>query len=143
VIHTSSGAEGEPNDSRETADPLGDTDPYLRGTIATPTDVDYFRITVPQGKSLRAEVIEGGTQSCSLGEMDPTLALFNAAGTLLSSDDSGGRGDCPLIDGTGPTPRDSGASNLPAGTYYLRVQPFAATNSALYTFDYRLSVTLR
>lgn len=143
VIHTSSGAESEPNDSRETADPLSDTDPYLRATISTPTDVDYFRITVPQGKSLRAEVIEGGTQSCSLGEMDPTLALFNASGTLLASDDLGGRGDCPLIDGTGPVPRDSGASTLPAGTYFLRVQPFATTNSTLHTFDYRLSITIR
>lgn len=143
AIQPGNGIESEPNNSRDTADPLSGTDLYMPGTISTPTDVDYFRITVPQGKSLRAEIIEGGTQSCSLGEMDPTLALFNASGTLLASDDLGGRGDCALIDGTGPRPRDSEASNLPAGTYYLRVQPFATTNNPLYTFDYRLSVTIR
>jgi cysteine-rich repeat protein len=136
------GAEAEPNNTPAQASPFTGTEAFLSGSSSGTTDQDVFRITVPSGKSLRAEVLEGGTQSCDGNEVDSELELLDSTGTVLASDDDGGRGYCSLLDGTGPRPVDSGASNLTGGTYYLRVKPHS-DDPVRAVFNYRLSLTVR
>jgi len=144
-FQASAGQEAEPNDTAATATAVSSTDGFIRGVIATSTDKDFFRITVPQGRplSLRAEVIEGGAKSCELDEMDSVLELYDSTGALLTRDDSGGRGDCSRLDGTGSVPAHEEASSLAPGTYYLSVIPYSTTSTARHSFDYRLSIILR
>jgi cysteine-rich repeat protein len=139
----SAGSETEPNDTRATANSLGGVDTFVAGSISTTTDVDYYRITVPAGASVRAETHEGDTQSCDNLDLDSDIALLDASGRVLASDDDSGRGYCSRLDGMGPSPDDVGASNLLAGTYYLRVRAATLASTGSETFNYRLSVTIR
>ncbi|HYH99649.1 MAG TPA: hypothetical protein VD972_27075, partial [Hyalangium sp.] len=141
AFQSNAGTESEGNDTRASANPLSGPDSVISGSIPATTDADYFRLSVTQGQSIRAEIIEGGTKSCSDSEMESELALFNEAGTELVSDTFGGQGSCSMING-----RDfwySEAGNLPAGNYYLRVRSRPDAAAGKETFDYRLSVTLR
>jgi hypothetical protein len=114
-------------------------DSFINGSITT-SDADVFRLTLTERKSLRVELLEGASQKhCDTRELDSVLELIDSTGAVLVSDDDDGRGYCSRIDGTGATPDDVMAANLPPGTYYLRVRSSMASN----TFDYRLSVLLR
>src|SRR5262249_53334275 len=50
------GNEVEPNDTQATATAVAGADVYVFGGHQVATDSDFFTVTVPQGKSLRAEV---------------------------------------------------------------------------------------
>lgn len=139
----SAGSETEPNDTRATASALGGVDTFVAGSIPTTTDVDYYRITVPAGASVRAETHDGGTQRCDNLDLDSEVALLDASGRQLVNDDDSGRGFCSRLDGIGPAPDDVAAANLPAGTYYLRVKSSALADTGGELFSYRLSVTIR
>jgi cysteine-rich repeat protein len=138
------GAEVEPNGTQAQADPLPGTEMFVLGGHQTNADVDFYAITVPPGASIRAEIIEGGAESCESNDVDSTLSLYNAAGTLLASDDDNGRGFCSLLDGTGGTAVNPQAHSLAAGTYYLAVRASVPAQSGTAgQFDYRLVVTIR
>ncbi|MCP3139297.1 DUF4215 domain-containing protein [Pyxidicoccus xibeiensis] len=145
----SAGGETEPNETPATATPLTLTggEAFVTATHPTQGDVDVYRLTLPVGgRSLLAEITEGtgaGAETCESNGMDSVLALLDAGGNVLASDDDTGRGYCSRLDGRGPTPDHFGARDLPAGTYYLRVGASSSSSGAATVFDYRLSVTLR
>ncbi len=119
------GSEVEPNDTQAQGNAVAGGDVFVFGGHQVDADLDYFAITVPAGKSIRAEVVEGSAaETCESNGVDSYLTLFNAGGTSLVTDNDDGRGFCSMIDGTGNAPRDSGAHGLPGGVYYLQVKGF-------------------
>ena len=142
----SAGAEVEPDDLATTATALPGSDVVALGDHASSTDADFYAITVPAGRSLRAEIIEGDAETCESADVDSYLTLFDASGVALGFDDDSGRGFCSRIDGTGSAPADAYAHHLAAGTYYLLVEASPSAQGAADTagqFAYRLAVTLR
>jgi hypothetical protein len=138
-------SETEVNDSLALANtiPAG-ASACITGGHQVAADLDYFLITVPaDGMSIMAEIIEGTTaETCESNGIDSTLVLTDAAGMVsLVTDDIDGRGSCSKIDGTGATALDSGAHNLLAGTYALRVASDVVTAAG--EFDYRLVIVVR
>ncbi|HTJ80710.1 MAG TPA: DVUA0089 family protein, partial [Polyangiaceae bacterium] len=114
-------SEVEPNQSIATATPItaSCTDGGY-GAIAVIGDQDYYAITVPgPASTIRAEVVGLNLTGCPTS-FDSYLTLFNAAGTSLGTDDDDGTDLCSLISPT----TDSFATNLAAGTYYIRVEEF-------------------
>ena len=98
------GAESEPNELRSMATPLSGTHVVVLGSHAQNVDADVFSLTVPQGRSLRVELIEGGAETCESLGIDGFVTLSTASGLELGWDDDSGRGLCSLIDGTGQVP---------------------------------------
>ncbi|WP_052375862.1 DVUA0089 family protein [Chondromyces apiculatus] len=142
---TDGGTETEVNDLLSAADGLIGSDIYVLGGHLDSEDSDYFQIDMPAGKSLRAEIVEGGAETCESGGIDSYLVLYDATGQEVGFDDDGGREFCSRIDGIGTPATDSYASHL-SGTYYLQVlaSPFAQDPSDPNgQFDYRLAVTIR
>ncbi|MBL8741177.1 MAG: hypothetical protein JNK04_08790, partial [Myxococcales bacterium] len=144
-MQTDLGSETETNETIATANSLTRSDVYVFGGMQVTTDLDTYAVFVPAGKSLRVETIEGsGAETCESNGIDSRIRLFNPAGTELGNDSDAGRGFCSLIDGTGATPLNAYARNLPGGIYYLRVEPHTpGSASAAMQFDYRLVVTVR
>jgi len=142
-FETDAGNEAEPNDSQATASTLPGSDTYVWGGHQVGTDVDVYAVTVTAGRSIRAEVIEGGSETCESNGIDSHLTLYSPAYVSLGTDDDDGRGYCSKIDGTGTTSVDSFAHNLAAGTYYLVVNKSSLASGADGEFDYRLVVTVR
>jgi cysteine-rich repeat protein len=146
-VEASAGGEVEPNDTSAQATVVSGADVFVLGGHQVNADTDFFAITVPPGKSVRAEVIEGSaTETCELLDVDSYLTLYDAGGVALETDDDGGRGFCSRIDGTGDQAANPGASKLPGGTYYLAVEaaPFAqSAGDTSGQFDYRLVITIR
>ncbi|MFT3769306.1 MAG: DVUA0089 family protein [Minicystis sp.] len=145
---TDNGTETEQNGTIATANAEAGTGFFVCADHQTTTDLDIYAVTVPQGKSIRTEVVEVGTtatgyETCESNGMDSHLTLFNAAGTSLVTDDDGGRGYCSAIDGTGTVPQYTAAHNLAAGTYYIQVKASSLATTAQGTFNYCLSVTIR
>ncbi|MCA9553553.1 MAG: pre-peptidase C-terminal domain-containing protein [Myxococcales bacterium] len=104
--------EVEPNDDRATATAI--TGGGALGSIATISDTDFFSFTVPAGGNVFAD-ITNGAGGC---DFDSGLALWDATGSEpLVESISGGVSDCARID----PKHDSGAANLPAGTYFISV----------------------
>lgn len=108
-------------------------------------DIDVWKVTVPAGKALRAELIEGAATTCDSENIDSLLTVKNAAGTTLASDDDSGRGYCSLVDGTGASPLTSGLVNggSAAVTWYVFVQKSSLASAGAGKFVYRLQVTVR
>jgi len=144
-VAADAGTEVEPNETRFESTAVSGLDFSVRGGHQVGLDTDFFAVTVPPGKSIRAEIVEGsGAKTCESLDMDSYLTLYDAVGLALASDEDSGRGFCSRIDGTGKSPVDVGASHLPGGTYYLAVEasPFAQ-GDASGQFDYELAVTIR
>ena len=145
--------EVEPNDTAATATVITagatTTNAYIHGDHTPGSELDHYSISVPAGRSLRIETIEGlGGAPCSPTSStspDPFITVLKPDGSSLLTDDDDGRGYCSLIDGTGSATqaRDANARALPAGTYTIQVKAssFAATTAA--QFKYRLAVTIR
>lgn len=116
----------EPNDA-----------PMQGNTMATPfwgwihpsMDVDYIKISVPGPSStIKAETSQS---NCDLPSGNTEIEIYDQDGvTSLAYNDDNGADYCSLAT----------ASNLPAGTYYVRVAASAASSSA--TFAYNLNVTV-
>ena len=117
---------------------------WVFGDKMNSNDYDVWAITVPPGKSVRAEIIEGNATTCESGNMDTALLIYDASASLITDDDDDGRGLCSLLDGTGATPFDSGLKNTGTTpvTWYLRVD-YSFDISTPSNFQYRLQVTLR
>lgn len=139
----SAGSESEDNNAIGVADVVNGSDVHVAGVHPDLQDSDFFRINVPAGRSIRAEIVEGGGETCESGEVDSRLTLFDGNGVQLADDDDGGRGLCSTLDGTGSTPRDAGAHALTAGNYYLRVRSSAFASGTPESFSYRLAITVR
>ncbi len=150
-FQTDAGSEVELNDTRLTATPMPGSDMHILGDHTVVTDVDWYQITLPSLMSIRAETIEGDVptgpapynETCESNGIDSTIYLLNAAGTQLATNGDTGRGYCSQIDGTGASPANTGAHDLAAGTYYLRVESYDTTVGAANQFQYRLSVVAR
>lgn len=113
-----------------------DRDIDVNGTIATNTDLDYFRITATKGDVLGLAVLAGGAP-------DSMLAVTDLAGVVFSeNDDDQGQG--ALYPPSSPLP--SGINSLdstlawivPAdGDYLIRVKSFNGASSGDYTLQLR------
>ena len=125
--------EVEPNDSPGTAQtfplpPSGTNS--ASGTIGNGSDEDWYQFTVPSGGSVYAETSDGAG-ACPF---DTIISLYAPDGTtLLVRNDDGGISTCSLIDPT----TNAAASDLSAGTYYIRVESFN-TNTGSYVLDIRV-----
>lgn len=102
--------EREPDDERTLAQPI--TGGVL-GELTSSTDADYYRVQVPAGGHLYAELSEPG-ERCTRGV---GLRLLDAVGDERAEQDSGDRDDCARLDPF----EDPGLRDLPAGDYYLVV----------------------
>jgi hypothetical protein len=143
-VQTDVGAETEPNETDLEADAFAGTEVCLSGGHQVQADSDYFEITLGTAASVRAEIIEGGAETCESNGIDSRLTLYNASLVQLLDDDDEGRGYCSKLDGTGLVPLDVEAHDLAAGTYYVQVRASTyAQMSAGGQFDYRLCLTLR
>ena len=147
---TDRGTETEPNETTATASTNFSSvtnGSVVSGDHMTVGDADYYAITVPAGKGVRIEVVEGdrSVETCEALGMDSLLGLYSSTGTLLVSDDDDGRGYCSAIDGTGNTPRDAAAKNtgVTAATWFIAVRNSSATTGAAAQFTYKLHVTIR
>jgi hypothetical protein len=117
------GSEVEPNDTPGEATAVVGSDIWVSGAMAVFGTPDFFAVTLPEGASIRAELIEGPQSPAP-----PCFSAFYSVRTLVLHDPDGaplvtafqnGRLNCPLIDGTGTLPADAEAHTLPAGTYFL------------------------
>ena len=144
AVHTDRGSESEVNETIAQADGFPGSDVYIFGGHQVAADFDVFAINVPAGRSIRAETIEGGAETCESNGVDSRIRLFSPAGVDLGNDSDAGRGFCSLIDGTGTSGGNAYARNLAGGTYYLRIEAHTpSSNTAAMQFDYRLVVTVR
>jgi cysteine-rich repeat protein len=142
------GTETEPNNTQATANAEAGTEFFVCADHQVGTDLDVFAVTVPQGKSVRAEVVEVATtatgyETCESLGIDSYLTLYSPTYTSLAGDDDSGRGFCSQIDGTGAAPSYTGAHNLAAGTYYLEVKQSSLASATGGVFNYCLAVTIR
>ncbi len=117
--------EGEPNNTIMDATLLTTCDGGA-GEISVAGDQDYYEVvvTVP-GSSIRAEVLDILGTTCPAG-FDSVITLFNSTGTQLGSDDEDGINGCSLIHPAAEQAfaPDAFAQNLPAGSYFIRVDDF-------------------
>ncbi len=143
------GTETEPNETFMAASVnlLGENESFVFGDHAMGADADVYAITVPAGKRIRAEIVEGDrtAETCESNGIDSRLTLLDQTGAELVDDDDDGRGFCSLIDGTGATPLDAAAKNATATdqTYYLQVRASSSASATGGQFVYRLQVTIR
>ncbi len=92
------------------------------GAISPAGDRDLYAVVITQGQAITAEVNNGGTGCPG----NTVLDLIGPDGiTILGTDDDDGPGTCSRIDPL----RDSFATNLPAGTYFLRVRGWSASTT--------------
>jgi hypothetical protein len=144
------GTESEPNDTHGSADPVGNQ-AFVTGSFITDSEADVYSFSVPEGASVRLETIEAAVgnpnfETCESNDMDTIIDLLDSAGNVMATDDDGGRGRCSMIDGRGGAPNSYPplnaplASNLDAGTYYVRVIPY--DGGFVSAFDYRLAVSI-
>lgn len=70
-------AEVESNNTRSTAQVIANADTTVNGTIGSSSDTDYFRVTLPAGRTLAATLTPNSAS-------DYDLYLYNASGTLLA-----------------------------------------------------------
>jgi cysteine-rich repeat protein len=142
-IQPSKGSEIEPNGAAKTATAFVGSDVTISGSHQVAGDADFYAIVVPPGRSIRAEVIEGGAETCESQGVDSYLELYDSEALLIATDDDSGRTYCSAIDGTGSLPFYPTAHGLPGGTYYLalKASPFAVGPDA--QFDYKIALTVR
>jgi cysteine-rich repeat protein len=143
---SSMGNEVENNDDLSIADPMIGPNVFITGDHSNPFDIDTYRIEVPQtGLDVRAQIFESGDgELCRNNEIDSEIFLLDSQGTVISSnDDIAPNNFCSIIDGTGTNQQNSGAKNLPAGTYFIQVLASDLAGANGEVFDYRLAVTIR
>lgn len=109
----------EPNDTPRTATPI-ELDYVSPELMITLGDLDYFTFTLPEARSVLAQV-----NAQELGStLDATLRLFDDSGLIAENDDHCGAGYCtadPLLLG-----------DLDAGTYYLEVRGYMGISTGWY-----------
>lgn len=107
-------SETESNNTIATANPVTQNNTTVNGNIGSNSDTDYFAITVPAGKTLKAVLTPNATS-------DYDLELYNAAGTLLASSTAG----------TGAVDTITRANSTSAAvTYYAKVVYYSGGTGA-------------
>lgn len=107
--------------SVDTTIQAGATTTQLTGTITPGETRDIFSIGVIAGQTYSVALRGIGAD----GLVDPLLAVFNAAGAFLNSDDDGGAGITSLLTFTATT----------TGNYFLTAQSFDSADVGDYTID--------
>ena len=88
-------AETEPNNSRTAAQVIATTDTTVNGTMSSSSDTDYYRVSLPAGKTLTAILAPNGSS-------DYDLYVYNSSGTLIGSSERGtGLTDTVTVSNTG------------------------------------------
>jgi subtilisin len=117
-ITTGTPTEVEPNNGTTTSNLLL-LGTFINGEVVT-TNYDYFKLLIPSTGSYTLE-----TFNCD-SRLDTIIDLYNASGTLLTSDDQGGTNNCSQI-----------VYNFTsAGTYFVRIRGFV-DSSGFYTLGIR------
>ncbi len=106
--------EVESNNTLATAQTVGTSGTIVNGDIASSTDTDYYKVTLPAGATLTATLTPPGGA-------DYDLYLYNGAGTQVASGVLG----TGLVD-TASTTNSTGA----AATYYARARYYSGTTGA-------------
>jgi len=122
--------ETEPNDTLASPDPVPvRSDAAIRGSI-TAGDSDVFRLELTQPAAVRLETFAPDRPSCepsadpAFEDPDTLLALFDATGAALASNDDGGVEACSVL-----------TADLAAGTYFARVTTFGGAPLPAYTLE--------
>jgi serine protease len=88
-------AEVEPNNSRTAAQLISTDNTTVNGTMATTSDNDYYRLTLPAGATLVATLTPNASS-------DYDLYVYNSSGTLIGSSELGtGSVDSVSVTNTG------------------------------------------
>jgi serine protease len=90
-------AEVEPNNSRTAGQLISTANTTVNGTLSSSSDTDYFRLTLPAGRTLAATLTPNGSS-------DYDLYVYNSNGTLIGSSERG----TGLIDSVAVTNTGSG-----------------------------------
>ena len=126
--------EQEPNNAFSEAT-RGDVSHAFCGVIGEADDNDWFEFQAVEGESIDIEVYARRVRS----SLDPSIAIFDAGGKLLASNDDGGKvTDHSDAEGRGV---DSFLRFKPPATakYYIRVNDILRTGSP--THVYRIECT--
>jgi Zn-dependent metalloprotease len=115
--------ETESNNTTATANTISTSGTTVTGYVGTTTDSDYFKVTLPAGKTLVADLTVPSTK-------DYDLKLYNSSGTQIGSS-TNGAGAAEKI-----TYANSGSSSI---TVYLRVYGYNSAYST--TLTYQLKAT--
>jgi hypothetical protein len=128
--------ESEPNSTIATASGNATSSAVILATMTSQSDVDFFRITVPQTSRLTIKVT-GLTPGVCEPAFDPVVALFNSGGTEIANNDDiiGAQGLCSQID----PEHHPAVESLQAGTYYIRVTSLMTPGT---NHPYRLEVLM-
>lgn len=119
----SGSSEVEPNNSISQAQ-VASSGTTVNGTLSGTGDLDYYRVTLPAGKTLTASMTPNSSS-------DYELYLFNSSGTAVAWSEKG-KGITESV-----TKANSGSS---AVTYYVRVHYFAGgTGSTNGKYSIRMS----
>ncbi len=111
--------EVEPNNTSGTATPLVGTNLVAQGNVFPNADVDWYSFTAAAGDRLYAAVMTSFSANAS---SDSQLRVFQSDGTtLIEFDDDDG-----VLGGLSST--IANATLASAGTYFLEVRHFSATN---------------
>ena len=137
------GAEQEPNDSLADAESAArdGLDATMNGTLADAADVDVYRVDLPPGRGVRAEIIpDAETTPCDA--FNTRVSLLDQGGVERASRASM-IDACPYIDGTGNAPKNPEALNLTfqARTVYVAVSK--GSSGLVGALPYRLALTVR
>jgi serine protease len=98
-------SETESNNTMGTANVVSTTGTTVNGTMASSTDTDYFKVTLPAGKTLASTLTPNSTS-------DYDLYIYNSAGTQVTSSTNGsGSVDSTSVINNGTT----------SATVYIRV----------------------
>ena len=124
--------ETEANGTAATADVLVQSPSVVGGVVDTSGDEDWYAVDVPAGASLVVHTHAGARDQCE-APIDTVVHVYDATGTNeLASDDDGGVGLCSRIE-------RAELADLAAGTYFVRVRPYAAG----IIYDYGLTIEVR
>jgi len=107
-------AEVEPNTSRGTAQLISTANTLVNGTMSSSSDTDYYRLSLPAGRTLTATLTPNAAS-------DYDLYVYNSNGTLIGSSERG----TGLVDTVAVTNTGSGAL-----VRYVRVRYFSGGTGA-------------
>lgn len=82
ITNPTGGTETEPNNTTSAANSIATSGTQLTGYIGSSTDVDYFKVSLPAGKTLTCEMWPPSTK-------DYDVAFYNSSGTKIASGTNG------------------------------------------------------
>lgn len=112
---------------------LGNANPFVApwvAEIAPVGDVDLVKFVLPAPAGIAMAASGLGPNACSDGSMDSLLTILDSNGATLAQNDDYGS-SCSF----------ASAANLPAGTYYARIEAAPGATPATATFPYALAIS--